>query len=162
MNNICEFSPCRTWRYTLEHVWADGPLLQVIGLNPSTADETKLDPTLRRVRGFAQAWGYGGFVMTNLFAYRSTDPAAMMDHPDPIGPDNDFHLLATAHRCQATLAAWGVHGRHLDRDQEVFRLLAGHGLSMMCLGRTKHGAPRHPLYVRADTGPDLFTERSFY
>lgn len=157
MNNPCIFSDCRQWRYVLEHRWSDGPLLQVIGLNPSTADENQLDPTLRRVAGFARSWGYGGFVMNNLFAYRSTDPEVMLSHPDPIGPDNDHWIRATALRCEATLAAWGADGGHMNRDFEVARLLFVIGVPLHCLGMTKERFPRHPLYVRGDTRMEQYS-----
>lgn len=152
MNNLCQFSPCRRYRYTLRHRWDElMPEASVmwIGLNPSTADENQLDPTLRRVRAFSAGWGFTSFVMTNLFAFRATDPRDMMEEQDPVGPENDRHLLETARRCSLVVAAWGVHGVHLERARQVGRLLAGPNL--VCLGTTKDGHPRHPLYVAGDT-----------
>jgi len=73
------FSPCSTWRYSLTRKWNALPLLGFIGLNPSTADETEDDPTIRRCIGFARDWGFGGIVMLNLFAYRSTDPRQLRE-----------------------------------------------------------------------------------
>src|SRR5687768_3515412 len=111
--NACDFSPCRQYRYTLEHVieeageLARGRRLQWIGLNPSTADEHKLDATLRRIRAFTLAAGYGSFVMTNVFAFRATEPADMRWQADPVGPANDEYLVSTARRCEATVACWG-------------------------------------------------------
>lgn len=155
MNNRCVFSLCRSYRYTLEHVWDPArPTIMWIGLNPSTADENDLDPTLRRIRGFSQALGFGAFVMTNLFAYRATDPRVMKALPfDPVGSDNDLHLKAWATRSMAVVAAWGAHGDHLDRDVAVVRLMESvRGKNaMVCLGTTAGGHPKHPLYLAAST-----------
>jgi hypothetical protein len=120
-----------------------------IGLNPSTADETQDDPTVRRCMGFALSWGYGGLLMTNLFAYRSTDPALMKAHPEPIGPKNNSYLELLSHQAGIVVAAWGIHGTFEDRDKEVLPLLKRpHYLAL-----TKDSIPRHPLYLRADTKP---------
>lgn len=116
-----------------------------IGLNPSTADEQQLDPTLRRIRGFSAAWGYTSFVMTNLFAFRATRPDDMKATKDAIGPENDAALLSWAERCDLVIAAWGVHGSHLGREATVRGLLSKN--RVRCLGLTKSKAPRHPLYV---------------
>src|SRR3954462_12457376 len=91
MINRCNFSRCRRYRYTLEHV-IDPALeprrIMWIGLNPSTADESQLDPTLRRVRAFSHAWGYTAFVMTNLFSFRATQPSDMKGQANPVGEHN--------------------------------------------------------------------------
>lgn len=136
----------------------------VIGLNPSTADEAKLDPTLRRCAGFAYDWGLGGLVMTNLFAFRATDPIDMKASVEPIGPHNDDWLetIATGTReltfgrRPVVLAAWGTHGGWLGRDEQVVSLLTSRGVDLHCLVKTKHGHPKHPLYVKKDTRPQLF------
>lgn len=147
------FSACRTWRYTLTREVGPGETtLMVIGLNPSTADETKDDPTIRRCIGFARSWGAGRLVMTNLFAYRATDPMQMMGAlVDPVGPDNDAHLCEQALAADLILAAWGIHGSYLYRDSKI-RLMLG-ARPMTALGFTKSGAPKHPLYVPAATQP---------
>jgi len=143
------FSPCRTWRYVLRRRWAAEPALLVIGLNPSTADETVDDPTIRRCAGFARELGCGGLTMANLFAFRATDPAAMKAAPNPVGPDNDDWLEALAAEHEIRVAAWGVHGAHLGRaDDVVARGLLG---ELRCWGTTATGQPRHPLYLPAST-----------
>lgn len=139
------FSPCRRWRYDLWRRWAPGPFLMVIGLNPSTADETQDDPTIRRCINYAKAWGFGAYCMTNLFAWRDTDPAKMKAQAEPIGRDNDATIARHAAGAGLILAAWGVHGAHLDRGAAVLELLAGHRVH--CLGTTQDGNPRHPLYM---------------
>lgn len=143
------FSPCRTWRYSLKRVWCGGPPLVVIGLNPSTADETKDDPTIRRCIGFARREGCGALIMLNLFAFRATDPRVMKAAADPVGPQND---AVTAETCagRKVVAAWGHHGRFRERDLAVVRALGAMGVSVLALGTTKDGSPRHPLYVKAE------------
>jgi hypothetical protein len=143
------FSDCRTYRYSLWRHWGDpgAPRLTVIGLNPSTADETEDDPTIRRCVGFAKREGMGGVRMLNLFALRATDPKVMLAHPEPIGPLNDAVLRQAIGPDDVVVAAWGVHGHHRNRDLEVLACLPG----IRCFGKTQAGFPRHPLYLRADT-----------
>src|SRR5690349_7864679 len=109
--NDCVFSPCRTWRYELWVRWLSArprEYCMFIGLNPSTADEYQLDPTLRKCVGFAKRWGDGAMVMTNLFAYRATLPEDMKKaHIDPVGPDNDATLIRLARGAKIVVAAWG-------------------------------------------------------
>jgi hypothetical protein len=158
--NTCVFSPCRSYRYTLKHRWDElmpERVVMWIGLNPSTADESALDPTLRRVKAFSAAWGFNAFVMTNLFAFRATDPKDMMRAVDPIGPENDRHLIETMRACEgAVVAAWGNGGRFNVRTGEVVPLLQRDGARVMCLGLTGEGFPRHPLYVAGGTPLQTF------
>lgn len=153
--NTCAFSPCRKYRYTLVHKIGGGVgRIAWIGLNPSTADEQTLDPTLRRVRGFSKLWGFDEFVMLNLFAFRSTDPLALMREVDPVGPENNAHLLAETMTATAVVAAWGVNGVVNNQDRKVMTLLKDEVL--LCLGQTKHGHPKHPLYVAGTAKPVAF------
>lgn len=149
------FSDCRTWRYRLERTWApELPRAAFILLNPSTADETNDDPTIRRCIGYAKAWGYGGLVLGNIFALRSTDPAALYGHPDPVGPDNDMHLMAIAESSSAIVCGWGAHGVERKRGARVLEMIRqGPGRRAMALKMTKGGQPGHPLYLRADLQP---------
>ena len=121
-----------------------------IGLNPSTADEVEDDPTIRRCVDYAKRWGYGALCMVNLFAYRETDPNVMKAQVRPVGADNDRWLLACAKDAGIVVAAWGTHGTHLQRDQAVKQLLVG---KLSCLGQTKGGHPKHPLFIKADVKP---------
>lgn len=144
------FSPCRTYRYTLWREWIGGEgYAMFVGLNPSTADETQDDPTIRRCIAFAKAWGYGGVCMTNLFAYRATLPEVMKATSDPVGPDNDEYLRALAADAGVVVAAWGANGTHKGRDAEVRKLLP----ELHCLALTKDGHPGHPLYLRKTLTP---------
>lgn len=141
-------SPCRRYRYTLWRRWAAlereaCAYAMFVGLNPSTADETNDDPTVRRCIGFAQAWGFAGLCMTNLFAYRATDPANMLAQADPVGEENDAYLRAMAEKASIVVAAWGVHGAHRGRGAAVGKLLP----QLHYLKLTKHGHPAHPLYL---------------
>jgi len=151
-----EFSPCRRWRYTLTRQWSDGEVINVIGLNPSTADETALDPTCRRCVGFARAWGFGAYVMTNIFAYRSTDPKGLLTVDDPVGPENDIAIRRVAFDANLVVAAWGVHGALHDRGAQVVKMLQEMGVTVLCLGTTKAGHPRHPLYLPKNVKPQLY------
>ena len=148
------FSPCRTWRYTLHRVWNENQsLLMVVGLNPSTADEVKNDPTVTRCINYARAWGFGGLIMMNAFAYRGTDPRVLRQVEDPVGPDNDFWLRLMSQEASLVLAAWGNHGLRLNRQDQVLSLI---GREVYCLGVTRAGAPRHPLYLKRDARPQIF------
>ena len=150
MRNGATLSPCRTYRYDLWRTWLSGDGYAVfIGLNPSTADETTDDPTIRRCVAFAKAWGYAGLCMTNLFAFRATQPKDMMQASDPVGPFNNAYLTAAACRAGVVIAAWGVHGTHHNRDRTVRELLP----RLHYLRLTKGGHPGHPLYLPAALRP---------
>ena len=149
MNEETIFSPCQKYRYTLWRRWAPGPVVQFVGLNPSTADETNNDPTVRRCIDFAKRWNAGALCMTNIFAWRDTDPEKMKRAVDPVGPDNDRWLLAVAEVAAERVAAWGNHGKHLDRSVHVKWLFAGANRPLHCLRLTGTGQPCHPLYLPA-------------
>lgn len=149
-NSSAEFSPSRAYRYALWRWWDRSKgYAFFIGLNPSTADETLDDPTIRRCKRFAADWGYGGLCMANLFALRATDPKVMQAHPRPVGPDNDKWLKKLAREAGIAIAAWGCHGSHRNRDAVVLDMIP----EMQCLGLTKDGKPRHPLYLPANSTP---------
>jgi hypothetical protein len=144
------FSKCRTWRYVLWRRWKEGTPAVFIGLNPSTADETEDDPTIRRCIGFAKDWGYSALYMLNLFGVRATNPKGIHVF-DPIGPQNDAILLDFCRTAGIRVAAWGIHGTYLGRDQTVTAALTRAGITLSCLGRTRGGQPRHPLYLPKNT-----------
>lgn len=145
------FSECRIWRYTLTRIFnPTTPPIMFIGLNPSTADEVKNDPTVRRCIGFAYDWGAGGLIMTNAFGYRSTDPRGLTKIHDPVGPLNDAYLRKCFALAARVVVAWGNWGNLYDRDRRVLELLQEAGVKAKCFGLTKTGQPRHPLYLRRD------------
>jgi hypothetical protein len=147
------FDPARTYRYLLTRIWDPSrPPAVFVMLNPSTADAFVEDPTIRRLagkNGFARREGAGGVVVVNLFALRSTDPRALLHHPDPIGQHNNAFIRQSIN-CGGAVVAWGAAGVTGDRGQEVARYLKARGVALSCLGRTSTGQPRHPLYVPGD------------
>ena len=163
--DLAVLSPCRTYRYRLTRHWRAGwqdDAIVWVMLNPSTADETLDDPTIRRCIGFSKAWGAGGMHIVNLFAFRSTDPAALARADDPVGPDNDewMHETVTgwlppeyASGQRTVVAAWGAHPFAVERAAHCFRTLA---TDWLCLGTTKDGHPRHPLYVPKNVEPQAY------
>lgn len=145
------FSPCNEYRYLLTRPGSSGEASPTVFLmlNPSTADHLVDDPTIRRCRGFATAWGGAPLVVLNLYALRSPDPAALWNHRDPVGPDNDRWLLEHAQSHRDIVCAWGNNAGP-ERVRSVAQMLLAGGARLWCLGTTKRGAPKHPLYVRAD------------
>jgi hypothetical protein len=145
------FSDDGVYRYQLRRQWKRGPLINFIMLNPSIADAEKDDPTIRRCIRFAQDWEYSGLIVTNIYAYRTTDPDVLWMVDDPVGPDNDLHI-EQASQNKTVIAAWGVNAKP-EREREVSNLIAG---VIVCLGKTKNGHPRHPLYVSGTTRPVVY------
>ncbi len=136
-------SPCRTYRYELVRAWDDSkPLLTWCMLNPSTADETVDDPTIRKCIGFADRWGYGSIRVVNLFALRATEPRELKWHPDPVGPENESVLSALT---GDVVAAWGGSIPRTPRADILARLALRS--ARWCLGTTRAGEPRHPLML---------------
>jgi hypothetical protein len=143
-----EFSDCETYRYSLTRRWDDtARKVLFVMLNPSTADEIQNDPTVERCEQRARRLGYGAFRVTNIFAFRATDPRDMRAATDPVGPQNDRVLRDAAAWADDIIAAWGVHGAHLGRGPDVGRMLAATHVPLFHLGLSKAGHPRHPLYL---------------
>lgn len=143
-----EISACGQYRYFLERAWAsDSDRMLVVGLNPSTADATIDDATIRRCVGFAKAMGFSGLHMANLFALRSTDPKALQEHPDPSGPHNDEWLAKLHTQATVVVAAWGNWGKLYGRSSAIRRQYPG----LQCFGVTASGEPKHPLYLPSTT-----------
>lgn len=144
------FSPCGVYRYTLVRIWDTSlPRLLWILVNPSKADAEQDDPTNRKGMKFSKAWGFGSCVFANVFGFQSPHPKVMKAAEFPIGPDNDAHLIEQVYLASAVVVAWGNHGAHRGRDQEVLKLLGP--TRLMCLGTNKNGTPKHPLYLKDDT-----------
>ena len=137
------------WRYRLTRSWGGKSCdLVWIMLNPSVADMNQDDPTIRRVRGFSELWGFGGFTVVNLFAEIQTNPAMMGFTCDPVGPENDDYIARAAEGAERIVCAWGAGCPWQYRPKAVLGMLLG--APLFCLGVTKDGHPRHPLYVRVD------------
>jgi hypothetical protein len=127
-------------------------------LNPSTADTNTDDPTIRRCVGFARGWGYGGILVVNLFALRATNPRQLRSHTNPVGRGNDRRIAAAVTEMDLVVCAWGSHPLAARRAETVLRILRRFRAcpEIRCLGITKDGAPRHPLYVKGDVHPTPF------
>lgn len=141
------------YRYTLTRQWGSGRHAVFVGLNPSTANADVDDPSTRRMIGFARSAGCGAMTLVNLYAWRSTFPSVLRQVADPVGPDNDRWIAHAVADADLVIAAWGTHAGG-DRAAAVTHLLA-HRM-VWCLGRTKDGSPRHPLYVAARTPLELY------
>ena len=145
------FSSCGKYRYYLWRKWdLEKPFIAFVGLNPSTANQTDDDPTIRRVKRFAFDWGYGGIYMLNLFAFVTPYPAELITCGDPIAENNE-KLLEIAALANEVVYCWG-NFNVIGRDIEVVRLLRyTAGVKGYCLGKNANGSPKHPLYLKADT-----------
>ena len=182
--NGAMFSPCRSYRYSLWRTWdSQKPIVVFIGLNPSTADETVNDPTMRRCIGFARLWGYGGMVVVNLFAYCATKPTVLRHVADPVGKDTDSWIYTLCqyvarqvggeHNSLDCEEAGQTHGSEKSHYESVSAkvilcwgnqgCLKGRDRTLLtlitpiitpyCLAMTKQGYPAHPLYLRKTLVP---------
>lgn len=157
----CVFSECRTYRFRLDIVWdAALPVCNFIMLNPSTADELVNDPTVERCQRRAAEWGFGRLVVTNLFAFRATDPKEMLAVADPVGLDNDRHIAEAAREAKLVICGWGIHGKHRGRSNAVRTLLSSLNVSLTALRLCQDGEPGHPLYVGYGVRPEPWTHES--
>lgn len=169
MTGSAEISACGRYRYALRRFW-DGRLFRGaharehvlwVMLNPSTADATEDDPTIRRCVGLSRAWGYGGLVVVNLYAWRATDPRELSTDADPVGPANGRYMLDEARGAALIVAAWGKPFRSwMQARAASVRALLQHPpieATLYHVGLTKEGHPRHPLYVRGDVMPQVWS-----
>lgn len=181
MKTDATFSPDRVYRYTLIRDWRpdrsgepvrflsaqqviDTPIEEIkatslvhfICLNPSTATETVDDPTVRRCIGFARSWGYGGLVLTNLFAYRATNPKELARQRDPYGEDNDDAIMLAAETSAITVIAWGNHGTIAGRGDSVIAMLHDMDVRPYYFTKTLKDQPCHPLYQPSYLRPRLW------
>lgn len=143
---VTKFSKDRRYRYYLYIKLGFGPNINFILLNPSTADEVNNDPTVSRCIERANSYGYGGVIITNIFALRSTQPSMLYKTKDPIGPENDINIIIAANESIEIVCGWGNHGTHLNRGDEV-REMMGKFYALSCLKLTSKGQPSHPLYL---------------
>ena len=118
-----------------------------IMLNPSTADEHLNDPTVTRCIDFARQWGFRYLEVVNIFAVRGTDPHVLREVEDPVGPENNRHILEAVEESDRVIFAWGAHGVYMDRGDDVLRLVTALKPAQ-CLGFTQKGQPRHPLFLK--------------
>ena len=169
-NNGADFSEDKKHRYSLWRIWDEFlPLVMFIGLNPSIANETDDDPTIRRVKRFAADWGYGGVYMMNLFTIISSDPAILWELYDfdkfqqrkaemllneMALTSNHWNLEKIGGKCEKVIFAWGNFEHAKLREDATVSLFP----DAYCLEKNKNGSPKHPLYVRADIVPVKFIQ----
>jgi hypothetical protein len=156
IQRAAEISECGLYRYALYRRWDEGETLNFLMLNPSTADAMQDDPTISRCIIRAKNLGFGALSVTNLFAYRSTDPKQLKRVSDPVGPLNDERILETARRAGMVLCAWGKDGMLLGRAFKVKQVLRREGIVLHALKIGKDGAPWHPLYLPYELQPVPF------
>lgn len=149
-------SSCGRYRYRLERDGFGIGSTAIIMVNPSTADAEYDDATIRKLRGFGERNRWGRIIVGNLFAYRATDVRELGAVPDPIGPENDDHLIQILAECDQVICAWGPLTKQpkgqRNRYLNVLTLIAGAGLKPHCIGQTaKCGHPKHPLMLAYDS-----------
>ena len=170
LHRSADISYCGRYRWSLRRSWVNYDsqgqhtpgkgVCCFVMLNPSTADSTQDDPTIRRCIGFAKRWGFNILSVRNLFPWRATDPDDLVRSEkvaDIFGGNRGDQELLAACTADMVVAAWGA-SVPFGRDRYAMELFAKHfsGVKIYCLGKTKGGSPRHPLYVRADTDPQQF------
>ncbi len=140
----------RMYRYLLTRVWdSSKPVIGFIGLNPSCADACIDDKTSLKLTTLSDSWGYGGFHISNLFAYRSTDSNALKNVSNPIGEKNNKYIMELINICEEVVLMWGNKGNLLNRNNEVLSLLNPN--NTYCIRMTKSGNPSHPLFLKGDS-----------
>ena len=155
-----KFSRDRRYRYYLKRRW-NPDIVQTavfVGLNPSAADESSNDPTIRRCLGFASGWGgkwrCGSLYVVNLFAYCTADPASLRRQRDPAGPRNRVNLTKICSQPDSlVIAMWGNHGTHRDAASEFVKWCGRQRINLFCLKANKTGEPAHPLYLPGNLTP---------
>jgi hypothetical protein len=156
-------SECKKYRYFLSRTWDDNlPRVLFIMLNPSTADAETDDPTIRRCKNYAISWGYGGFYVINLFAYRSKLPTDLLQAEDPIGPENEIWFRRASKMASLIVCAWG-NGTIIEKLRKIhhtktYRPLSWLDLKPVCyLELSNDGTPKHPLYLLKTLTPQKYT-----
>ena len=140
----------RKYRYVLSRIWDETkPKVMIIGLNPSTADETEDDPTIGRCISFSKSWGYGGVYMLNLFAFRATQPKDMFNAENPIGLENNSYIEIYSKKVDKIVCAWGNHGIYKNRGNEIREKFD----KLFYLKLNQTGEPAHPLYLKSESVP---------
>ncbi len=163
MIKLAKISSCGLYRPLLLRRWnLDKPLCSFGGVNPSTADASIDDATVRKWIGFATRLGFGGFVAWNNFDYRSTDVRMLGKVSKPISKENDLAITMALQSCEMNFAGWGsetkVPSRLRHRFREVEGLAMSLGTPLHCIGKTKAGNPRHALMTAYSTPVELYME----
>jgi hypothetical protein len=149
------------YRYSLLRIWNSvKPHVVFIMLNPSTADASRDDATIKKCCRLADKWGYGGIVVVNLFGFRSSNPKALLTAGDPVGPENDRYIRDAVASSALIIAAWGNHGKIKNRDEQVTKLISDK-YNLYCLAVNQNGSPKHPLYVKDTTLPIMYRSQNY-
>ncbi len=160
MNSWANISECKKYRYELFRGWdITKPAIMFIMLNPSKADATENDPTIRRCINFAKSWGYGGLFVCNLFAYRATNPSELLNTVDnPESEANILYLKKTIALADKVICAWGnspiIKKKHIPEN--IGKLIFANTHKCYHLGLSNNGTPKHPLYLKSTTTPIPF------
>ena len=125
-----------------------------IALNPSTADENKLDPTLTRIKNYSIKFGFNCFYMLNIFAFRATDPNVMLKENNPTGKDNDYWIKHICKLSNTIVCCWGNHGKHLNRSDQIKEMLKQ--FNLFYLDMSNENEPKHPLYLNSNLNLNRF------
>lgn len=153
-------SDCKTYRYLLRRVWDTKlPRFLIVMLNPSTADAEKDDATIRSCTRLCNELGAGSYEVVNLFAFRATDPKKLYSNmfQENVGPDNDVTIQAALSRCDLPIVAWGAHELAVNRGEQVNTIIRKKRPATFCFGVTKHGAPKHPLYIKSNQKLEVYS-----
>ena len=151
MKRDAEFSSCGSYRYSLSRIWDESlSAVLFIMLNPSSADGTKDDPSIRRCISYAKDWGFGSLFVGNLFALKSTKPTGLLESTNPEGPENLKYLLKLSSHCKMIVCAWG--------NGTILKKLSANSpknlnRKLHCLKLSLDGIPCHPLYLPKDLKP---------
>jgi hypothetical protein len=145
-----DFSVCGKYRHVLLRNWGafGDPFVLWIGMNPSTADFNVDDPTIRKEMHFTRAMGFNSYVKVNVMDFRATDPKALLS-VEPRSDKNLPRIISLSEGASRIICTWGALPKSLQRyADDVVHALRDHKL--YCMGKTKNGSPRHPLYLRND------------
>jgi len=157
LENDAVISDCGRYSYLLRRTWDHTkPRALLVMLNPSTADATLDDATIRSCVRLLMGHGYGSMEVVNVYAYRATDPAELVKQIDPVGPRNMAVIEAAVHRCDVVICAWGAYPPARDQAAPILNEVRTHRPATYCFGRTKAGAPKHPLYIKSGTPLEVF------
>lgn len=147
------------YRYEVGHRFGPGPLVGFTGINPSTGTAGDPDATMRKWTGFAKRWGFGGWVAVNPFALRSKDVKNLLTHRDPVGPGNDDAIRAALAPVEQIVACWGnpPSVRLISRLERTAKLLDSLNISLVCIGKTDFGHPKHLLMAPYSSQREVFS-----
>lgn len=157
LENDAVISDCGRYRYLLRRTWDHTkPRALLVMLNPSTADAKLDDATIRSCVRLLSGHGYGSMEVVNVYAYRATDPDELRKQADPFGPNNARTIESAIHRCDVVICAWGAYPPARQHAMSILNDVRSHRPATYCFGRTKAGAPKHPLYIKSGTPLEVF------